>query len=83
MLLECRLYLDSDIPSMHLRDEFVAPLVQTGQYVLGSKGPSVPCLKIVGHKHSTNPVYHLKILCTVPCQKQLHGMQCSRGSSYF
>jgi hypothetical protein len=40
----------SNIPSLRYGDGFVAPLVQTGQYVLGSKGSCVHRPEIVGYK---------------------------------
>jgi hypothetical protein len=57
MLLERCLDLDSNAPGLYFRDEFAASLVQTGQYVLGSEGPCVPRLEIVGHKYGTGHVH--------------------------
>ena len=43
-------FLDPNIPSLYFGDGFFASLVQTGQYVLGSKGPCVYRPEIVGHR---------------------------------
>ena len=42
--------LGSNIPGLYFGDGFVASLVQTGQYILGSKGPCVHCSEIVSDK---------------------------------
>lgn len=60
MLLECRFYLGPSVPGLYFRNEFIASLVQTGQYVLGSEGPCVRCLEIVGLKYSTSHFHQLK-----------------------
>ena len=43
-------FLDPSIPGMYFGVGFVAPLVQTGQCVLGSKGPRVHRPEIVSHR---------------------------------
>ena len=43
-------FLGSKIPNLYFGDGFVAPLVQTGQRILGSKGSCVYRPEIVGHK---------------------------------
>ena len=43
-------FLGPNIPSLYFGDGFVASLVQTGQYVLGTKGPCVHRPEIVGYK---------------------------------
>ena len=47
----------SNIPSLYFGDGFVASLVQTGQYVLGSKGSRVHRSEIVGYKVQSDESY--------------------------